>query len=61
MSVQNGMLTISATQVDLPTWTIQRALTVRNNVVIDVKAMSYSPSSQLAVDIARQIAAKVPE
>jgi serine/threonine-protein kinase len=61
VSDQNGMLSVSATQLDLPTWTHQRALTVRNNVVIDVVAESFSPHSQLAVAIAEQIAAKVPE
>jgi serine/threonine protein kinase len=60
MSDQNGWLTISGTEDDNPTWTLQRALTVRNNVVIDVAADSYSPSSQHAVDIANQIAARVP-
>lgn len=60
MSTQ-GLLTISATSVNNPTWTLQRALTVKTNVVIDISAASYSPSTQLAVDIANQIAAKVPE
>jgi serine/threonine kinase PknH len=60
LSDQNGWLTIQATDVDQPTWTAQRALTVRNNVVIDVSAYSFSPSSQLATAIAEQIAAKVP-
>jgi hypothetical protein len=36
-------------------------MTVRNNVVIDIEAISLSPPSQRAVDIAEQIAAKVPE
>ena len=61
MSDQNAWLTISATEDGTPTWTRQRALTVRNNVVIDVAVFSSSPSSQLAVDIAKQIAAKVPQ
>jgi PknH-like extracellular domain len=61
MSDQNGLLSISATLLDQPTWTHQRALTVRNNVVIDVAAESFSPPSQLAVAIAEQTAAKVPE
>ncbi len=61
MSDQRGWLTISATEDDNPTWTLQRALTVRNNVVIDVKAASYSPSTQLSVGIAEQIAGRVPD
>jgi serine/threonine kinase PknH len=60
ISDRNGWLTISGTEDDNPAWTLQRALSVRNNVVIDVAAHSYSPSSQLAVNIAKQIAAKVP-
>ena len=39
-------------------WGCQRALTVSNNVVIDVAACSYPPGDQ-AVTIAHQIAAKV--
>ncbi|WP_197520585.1 serine/threonine-protein kinase PknH/PknJ [Mycobacterium sp. E2479] len=60
VSDQNGWLTISATREDIPTITRQRAMTARKNIVIDVSTVSDRPSSQLAVDIAKQIAAKVP-
>ena len=60
LSDQNGHLTITVVHVDA-TWIRQRTLTVRNNIVIDVVTESGSPSSQLAVAIAEQIATKVPE
>lgn len=52
--------TLSATQIQEAGdgWTCQRALTVRNNVAIDVVACTFSQSSSPAVDIASQIAAK---
>jgi hypothetical protein len=59
ISDQNSMLTVSATQ-PWTTWVLQRALTVRNNVVVDISASGLSPSPQLAADIAERIAAKVP-
>jgi hypothetical protein len=40
-------------------WACQRALTVANNVAIDVIACSFSPADS-GVNIAHQIAAKVP-
>jgi hypothetical protein len=40
-------------------WACQRALTVRNNVAVDVLACSYGPADT-AVTIAHQIAAKIP-
>jgi hypothetical protein len=61
MSDQNGLLSISATGATDPNWTQQRAFTVRNNVVADVRVTSESPSSQFAVTIAEQIAGKVHE
>jgi serine/threonine kinase PknH len=60
VSDQNGMLTTSATPISNATWTTQRALTVKNNVVIDIEASCGSPPSQYAADIAEQIAATVP-
>jgi hypothetical protein len=39
----------------------QRALTVRNNIVIDIAASSSGPNDPAAVKIADQIAAKVPK
>jgi hypothetical protein len=38
----------------------QRALSARNNVVVDVSACRYDTASQ-AVDIVNQIAAKIPQ
>jgi serine/threonine kinase PknH len=63
--VSNTNGTKSATRtgnVDSRNATCQRALTVANNVAIDVAACGTSPGSQsgAAAYIARQIAAKVP-
>jgi serine/threonine kinase PknH len=65
--ISNTDGTLSATRTIQPghyLWrSCQRALTVANNVVIDVMACSYSRSdsqSNAAINIARQIAAKVP-
>jgi PknH-like extracellular domain len=55
----NGILSTTKTQLDVNAWACQRALTVRNNVAIDVIACSTNPSTS-AVRIAHQIAAKVP-
>jgi len=55
----NGMLSTSEVQEGGDGWTCQRALTVRNNVAIDIVTCSYSQTGAPAVDIAQQIAAKV--
>ncbi len=55
----DGTLSVTETQKNARGWACQRALTVRNNVAIDVKICSYKPGDS-AVNIARQIAAKVP-
>jgi serine/threonine-protein kinase len=52
----NGTLSVTRTADNAA---CQRALTVANNVAIDVVAISYNPADA-AVTIARQIAAKVP-
>jgi hypothetical protein len=72
LSNANGTLSITQNQdgVEL-VFSCQRALTVANNIVIDIAACSLKPtdahfgvqvdsSSNAAVDIAHQIAAKVP-
>ena len=59
VSTTNGILTSSATNPKTKGWTCQRALTSRNNVVIDVAACGYNTTEQ-GVSIATQIAAKVP-
>jgi hypothetical protein len=56
---ENGILTTSQVQEGGDGWTCQRALTVRNNVAIDVVTCSYSQTGAVAVDVAQQIAAKV--
>lgn len=57
----NGMLSTIVTQqnADHAGWACGRALTARNNIVIDVNTCSADPKGS-AVDIANQIAAKVP-
>jgi hypothetical protein len=61
ISNANGMLSTIATLQNPPAegWACGRALAVRNNVIIDVNTCSADPKNS-AVDIANQIAAKVP-
>lgn len=61
ISNANGMLSTIATQQDAiaPGWACGRALALRNNVVIDINTCSVDPKNS-AVDIANQIAAKIP-
>jgi len=54
----NGVLSVSNIQQRTHGWGCQRALTVANNVAIDVGACSYT-RSDAAINIANQIAAKV--
>ena len=66
VSNTNGTLSATATyggsNTSVPLTTCPRALTVANNVVIDVSACfsNHSVQSDAAVNIAHQIAAKVP-
>lgn len=54
-----GTLSTSEVQDDSNGWTCQRALTARNNIVVDVATCgSFLPGGS-AVDLAEQIAAKV--
>ncbi len=54
-----GTLSTSKAQDDDSGWNCQRALTVRNNIVIDIETCgSFLPGGS-AVDVAQQIAAKV--
>lgn len=55
----NGMLTTSQVQEGGDGWTCQRALTVRNNVAIDIVTCSYTLADAVAGNVAQQIAAKV--
>jgi hypothetical protein len=61
ISNTNGTLSTTATQqnANAPGWGCGRALAARNNVLIDVNTCSASPADS-AVNIATQIAAKVP-
>ncbi len=62
VSNANGTLSATQTGETVNNWiwqSCQRALTVANNVVIDINACSKNRSDS-AVNIARQIAAKVP-
>jgi serine/threonine-protein kinase len=58
VSNADGTLSVSLTQEGANGWGCQRALTIANNVAIDVLACSYNPT-EAAVNIAHQIAAKV--
>jgi hypothetical protein len=61
MSNSDGTLSIDETAEGGNGWACQRALTVANNVAIDVVACGYNnPKTDAAVNIAHQIAAKVP-
>lgn len=59
--VTNANGTLSATEVQEggDGWTCQRALTVRNNIAIDIVTCANNESGSPAIDIATQIAAKV--
>ncbi|OBK30307.1 hypothetical protein A5634_16490 [Mycobacterium asiaticum] len=56
---ENGMLSSSQVQEGGDGWTCQRALTVRNNLSIDVVTCAYNETGTSAIDIANQIAGKV--
>lgn len=55
----NGLLTSSQVQEGGDGWSCQRALTVRNNLAIDVVTCAYNESGPSATSIANQIATKV--
>jgi serine/threonine kinase PknH len=59
ISTTAGTLSTTTTEEGGNGWACQRALTVRNNVAVDIGACSYSPANS-AVNIAHQIAAKIP-
>ena len=61
ISNTNGILSTTATQqnANAPGWACGRALAQRNNILIDVNTCSANPADS-AVNIANQIAAKVP-
>ncbi|ORA14049.1 sensor domain-containing protein [Mycobacterium asiaticum] len=55
----NGILTSSQTQEAGNGWACQRALTVRNNLAIDIVACSYDQMGSAAVEIANKIAGNI--
>lgn len=55
----DDVLTISETQDNSPGWTCQRALTYRNNVVVDIQVCVHDLTDQ-AETVAKAITAKVP-
>jgi hypothetical protein len=55
----DGLLSMVAIEDDEPTWSCQRALTVRNNVAVDVRACGFGVKTQAGA-VASAIAAKVP-
>jgi len=59
VSARDGTLSTSEVQEDGNGWTCQRALTVRNNVAIDIATCAYTQPGSAAKDIAMQIAAKM--
>ncbi len=61
ISNTNGVLSTIATQQNAMAagWACGRALVLRNNVIVDVNTCSADPKNS-AVDIANQIAARVP-
>jgi serine/threonine-protein kinase len=59
VTTTNGTLTAIATATPSTGWACQRALTARNNVVIDATGCSFSTTEQ-GISIANQIATKVP-
>lgn len=62
ISNENGILSTIATQQNAKAggWACGRALAIKNNVIIDVNTCSANPANS-AVDIANQIAARVPK
>lgn len=58
VSNTDGMLSVTDTQEASDGYTCQRALTATNNIVVDVNTCRHNVN-ETAVDIARQIAAKV--
>lgn len=58
-TADNGMLTSAQTQEAGNGWACQRALTVRDNLAIDVVTCAYSDTGPAATKIANQIATKV--
>jgi serine/threonine kinase PknH len=60
ISNSDGTLSITETAEGGNGWACQRALTVANNVAIDVVTCSFNPTTDSAANIAHQIAAKVP-
>ncbi len=55
-----GVLTITRSEQDLPGWSCQRAMTVQNNVVVDLSACAMNIDDRGA-ELARRIAHKIDD
>lgn len=55
----DGVLAITRIEEDDPRWACQRALTIANNIAIDVSTCDYSDPNDPAVQIAKQIAQNI--
>jgi hypothetical protein len=60
ISADHDMLSVSRTEQSPDNWACQRALTVHNNVAIDVEACSLAGPTTAAGSIARQISSRLP-
>jgi hypothetical protein len=60
VSNASGILAVSLVREGVKGWTCQHALTVGNNVAVDVEACTYNQTDPAAAAIASQIAARVP-
>jgi hypothetical protein len=61
VSNTGGVLAVSLVRDGVKGWTCQHALTVDNNVAVDVDACTYNQTDPAAAAIAGQIAARVPK
>jgi hypothetical protein len=59
-SSDHDILSVSRTEQSPEKWACQRALTVHNNVAIDIEACSQDGLTTAAVAIARQISSRLP-
>lgn len=56
---RDGVLTLTATQANNPTWMCEHALSARNNVIVDVQVCGERLTGQ-AESVTRAVTAKVP-
>jgi hypothetical protein len=60
VNTEHDVLSVSRIERTPEKWSCQRALTVHNNVAVDVEACSLDATTGAAIAIARQIASKLP-